>query len=64
MHTKPMAEHEGDLSDPQPSETSCPRCKGSSVTYQLWESKDGAYEDFKYTCGGCGEVWWVDGIDS
>lgn len=42
----------------------CQSCKGERVTFQIWESADGAYEDEKYTCQDCGETWWIDGIDS
>ena len=38
------------------------RC-GQSVQVRLWESHDGAYEDYQYRCAA-GHVWWVDGIDS
>lgn len=33
---------------------------------QKWESNDGGYEDYKYTCqdAECGHAWWVEGIDS
>lgn len=61
---KPVEESDGALQSPQPSTTLCPKCQHGNVTYQVWESSDGAYEDYKYTCPTCAHVWWVDGIDS
>lgn len=64
MHTRPMAEHEGDFSAEQRSDRPCPKCKATEVNVLVWESKCGGYEDYKYTCAACGHSWWVDGIDS
>jgi uncharacterized protein with PIN domain len=60
-----MEDSQGSFSEPQPSNRLCPKCK-SSLTYQMWESLDGGYEDYKYTCSNkeCGHYFWIDGIDS
>ena len=42
----------------------CRACGEVNVKYRIWESSDGAYEDYKYTCMSCGACWWIDGIDS
>jgi hypothetical protein len=42
----------------------CLKCMSDQVAYRLWESFDGAYEDYHYRCLDCGYDWWVDGIDS
>lgn len=59
-----MAEHEGALGKERETTRPCPVCGVASVTVRIWESSDGAYEDERFTCGACGHVWWVDGIDS
>ncbi len=64
MHTKPMAESEGRLHLPGAVKHLCSKCGKLEVTCQTWESSCGGYEDYKYTCGACGHVRWVDGIDS
>jgi hypothetical protein len=66
MHTKPMAEFEGNFTKGRPvPDVQCRRCgEKGKCKEQLWESSCGGYEDYKYTCGGCGHVWWVEGIDS
>lgn len=64
MHTKPMPESAGDMGPEKKSDRPCPQCKGGDVTYRVWESSCGGYEDFKYTCAGCKHTWWVEGIDS
>lgn len=63
-HMGPMSESEGEFSFTHATNTPCRKCGGHNVTYRIWESSDGAYEDYKYTCADCGHVWWVDGIDS
>ena len=66
-HSGPMAESDGGLHPPQPCRegAACPKCKQiNCVTYQEWDSSCGGYTDYKYTCGACGYIWWVDGIDS
>ena len=57
-------ESEGTLGPPEPSAKTCPKCKGGPVVYQTWESHCGSYVDDKYTCEGCGHVWWIDGPDA
>lgn len=44
----------------------CRQCGKTNVELDVWESSDGAYEDYRYTCmeAGCGNVWWVDGPDA
>jgi hypothetical protein len=39
-------------------------CGEADVWCCRWDSNDGAYEDYRYECRGCGKTWWVDGIDS
>jgi hypothetical protein len=51
---------EGDGIDDRP----CRKCNGHNVKFRIWESSDGAYEDYRYSCPDCGAIWWVDGIDS
>ena len=64
-HMRQMEESEGTFNEAKPSDRKCPKC-GSPMTSKTWESSDGAYEDEKYTCTSpaCGNVVWVDGIDS
>ncbi len=59
-----VSELTGKLSKTEKSYRKCRKCDGKNVTSQEWESSDGAHEDYKYTCGDCGYVWWIDGIDS
>lgn len=65
MHTGPMSETQGDLSDARESSRKCPKCQ-AAMTVETWESSCGGYEDYKYTCtdAKCRHVVWVDGIDS
>lgn len=64
-HMKPMAESEGTFeAEKRQSDRKCDKCHSSKVTYRVWESSCGGYEDYKYTCGECGHWWWIDGIDS
>lgn len=68
MHTKPMSETDGTFTDKRGTpcpETKCHKCdQAGAVMCKVWESSCGGYEDYKYTCGNCGHVWWIDGIDS
>lgn len=64
MHTKPMADSEGVFNATDVLKSKCGKCGQVEVTCQTWESSCGGYEDYKYTCGACGHVRWVDGIDS
>jgi hypothetical protein len=63
-HTGTLAESAGVFRDSIEVERRCATC--CLVTRhraQCWESSDGAYEDYKYTCLICGRVHWVDGDD-
>ena len=62
--SRKFSESEGTFRPTEQSAKLCDECGGSNVTYRIWESSDGAYEDYKYTCHGCGHIWWIDGIDS
>lgn len=63
-HTGEMRDSDGTFGYPTEDPDPCRYCGIRTVTCTVWESNDGAYEDFKYECRGCGQVWWVDGIDS
>lgn len=63
MHTRPMAEHEGTLSEAEQSKLPCPKCRAPMLV-QLWASNCGGFEDCKYVCPCCQHVVWIDGIDS
>lgn len=39
-------------------------CPVGKLFYEEWESSCGGWEDIRYSCDGCGRVWWVEGIDS
>lgn len=41
----------------------CKNCGSDDVWYAIWESSDGAHEDYKYDCHACNHVWWVEGSD-
>lgn len=65
MHTAPMTESAGDLNEPLKTECPCRKCEAvGTVTYQIWESHCGGYEDLKFDCAACGATWWVDGPDA
>lgn len=42
----------------------CPECKTSHIYFRLWESDDGAFEDYQYRCQTCRYEWWVEGPDA
>lgn len=64
-HFGEIPESAGDFTQQKIASYFCGKCKDSTPhLVQLWESKDGAYEDYKYTCQTCGKICWVDGIDS
>lgn len=63
IHTKPMADSEGDFGDWKVSERPHRDC-GGEVRYRVWESSCGGYEDYQYRCEKCGKKWWVEGADS
>ena len=64
-HTGPMPESAGEFTATERG-IKCHKCGQPTAKCETWESSDGAYEDYKYTCQSpaCGYVWWVDGIDS
>lgn len=62
--SRKFADDEGTFNNDMPCNTPCRVCNKQTVTYKIWESSDGAYEDYKYMCKSCGARWWVDGIDS
>lgn len=64
-HTGPVPTSDGKLNEPYDSGCKCPKC-GDPMKCQTWESSDGAYEDYRYTCTNkdCHYVYWIDGIDS
>jgi hypothetical protein len=63
--SRQFSELEGEFTSKMTVDFPCPkRCGNRRITCQLWESSDGGYEDNKYTCQGCGHVWWVDGPDA
>lgn len=42
----------------------CRKCSAPNVTRRVWESSDGAYEDYEYSCPDCEHVWWIEGPDA
>ena len=64
-HTRQMSDSEGDFGEWKPDAVPCPKCGGHAEA-RLWESRDGAYEDWQFRCveSECRYTWWVDGIDS
>lgn len=63
-HTGPLCDSDGTFGSEQSTNEPCRQCRARTVTACLWESNDGAYEDWRFTCLLCGHIWWVDGIDS
>lgn len=65
-HTAPMHESQGTFTAlSEPYERPCGKCgKWTTHRARRWDSNDGGYEDYEYTCLACGQVHWVDGIDS
>lgn len=62
MHTKPMAETDGDFTAEHWSKRPCRKCGKFNVSYRVWESSCGGYEDAKeYTCRDCTSTWWGAG---
>lgn len=63
---RPMAESEGVLGVEEKTTTRCRNrnCDSTDVVCQKWDSSDGGYTDWKYTCRACGHVWWIDGPDA
>jgi hypothetical protein len=42
----------------------CVHCKCRTLYFQHWESDCGGYNDVRYECKTCGDVYWVEGSDS
>lgn len=65
MHTKPMSESDGKLSEAALCQSKCPKCgnRHGNMSRQ-WDSDCGGYTDFKLTCWACHHVWWIEGGDS
>jgi hypothetical protein len=42
----------------------CKKCGNEQTEERSWESSDGAYDDYKYTCPKCGHSWWEEGPDA
>lgn len=42
----------------------CRKCPSEQVQRQVWDSSDGAYTDYHYSCPACGHSWWIDGPDA
>ncbi len=53
-------------SEPEAEMYDCRRCGQKTAQCRLWESSDGAHEDYNYQCTNpeCLAEWWVEGIDS
>jgi len=62
-HSGPLPESAGTFQDLHEDPAECPKCKQKTLVCKSWDSSDGAYTDYKYSCP-CGYVRWVDGIDS
>lgn len=61
----PGREIDGEFTGGSRSDRPCPKCHADgTVTFRVWESSDGGWEDYKYSCSACKKTWWVDGIDS
>lgn len=68
--SRQFGDSEGEFGPWEPHPKPCPKiipisgqpC-GHPVEVRVWESHDGAYEDYQYRCDGGGHVWWVDGDD-
>lgn len=39
------------------------KCGSNEIIWKLWESSDGAYEDYHYRCMECDHDWWVESSD-
>lgn len=64
MHINSMPEDAGEFNTVATRRV-CPVCR-SPMKCEQWDSSDGAYEDFKYSCSNndCRHTYWIDGIDS
>lgn len=65
MHSAAVDESSGAFSAPRAVlDTPCASCGEHAVREQTWRSYCGGFIDYKYNCGSCDHVWWIDGIDS
>lgn len=69
MHTREMADSEGDFSDWKPTvaenpDFKCRKCGSHDVVYRAWDSICGSWTDYQYHCKGCGRGWWCEGADA
>lgn len=48
---------------PHECDFKCRQCGSQDIKFREVESYDGAHEDIKYHCNGCGRDWWVEGSD-
>lgn len=63
MHTKPMADSDGEFNEWVETDRKCPKC-GGNCKCREWHSFFGGYVDHQYQCQKCGFIWWIDGSDS
>jgi hypothetical protein len=66
MHSRPMADGEGDFSAWKPTRADnpnfkCRRCGSDDVLYRAGDSHCGSWTDHQYHCQGCDRRWWVEG---
>ena len=62
MHTGPVP---GDFTESgRMVDVPCRKCPAAQVHEREWDSSDGAYTDWKYTCTACGHAWWIEGSDA
>lgn len=66
MHTQEMSELDGSFHKTEDDQEifDCPKCKQHTLTYKIWESSCGGYEDVKYSCNNCKHYYWVEGPDA
>lgn len=60
MHTGPVS---GNFVEEWKESSTLHACAGK-VTYRLWESSCGGYDDYQFRCDKCKKTWWVEGSDS
>ncbi len=56
MHTGPIPESDGTLTPADAKLWPCRKCRQQAATCEKWESSDGAFTDYKYTCTKCGST--------
>lgn len=65
MHSQPMKDSDGTFDGWKACPTTaCRRCKKLTVKSREWDSSDGAYEDYQFSCYSCGHTWWIEGPDA